>query len=95
MKQEIKTFGSGSCKHRDLPKHDTWPFISDNRKKKTGKVLVSCKHRPKAIYWKDPKTLCVFVTHKHKFVFVFVKELIFVPKTPVIGRHKMMFVTEV
>jgi len=48
MKQEIKTFGSESCKHRDLPKQDTWPFVRDNRKK-TGKVLVSCKHRPYSV----------------------------------------------
>jgi hypothetical protein len=32
MKPEIERFGSVSCKHRDLPKHDNWPFISDNRK---------------------------------------------------------------
>ncbi len=32
--------------------------------------------------WSDTKTLCMFVTHKHKFVFVLVKELFCVPKTP-------------
>ena len=35
MKHEIERFGSVSCKHRDLPKHDNWPFfISDNSKKR-------------------------------------------------------------
>ncbi len=33
MKHEIERFGSVSCKHRDLPKHNNWPFISDDRKK--------------------------------------------------------------
>ena len=34
MKHEIERFGSVSCKHRDLPKHNNWPFISDDRKKR-------------------------------------------------------------
>jgi hypothetical protein len=60
-------------------------------------VLLSAKKKPsEEEQWSYPKTLFVFVLHKHKFVFVFVKELIiFVPKTPVIGRHKMICVTEV
>jgi hypothetical protein len=60
------------------------------------KILLALRQKiPTLSHWSDPKTLFVFVLHKHKFVFVFGKELIFVPKTPVIGRHKMIFVTEV
>jgi hypothetical protein len=45
MKQEIKTFGLAGWEPRELPKHDIWPIISDNRKKMV-KVLASRKHRP-------------------------------------------------
>ena len=34
MKHEIERFGSGCCEHQDLPKHNNWPFISSNRKKR-------------------------------------------------------------
>ena len=34
MKHEIERFGSGCCEHQDLPKHNNWPFISNNRKKR-------------------------------------------------------------
>jgi hypothetical protein len=43
MKQEIKTFGLAGWKPRELPKHDIWPIISDNRKngKSFGKLQAS------------------------------------------------------